>query len=130
MKKKKGEMTSGQIVSLIILIISFVVILLVFLANDWNQTIDSETCHQSVIYRASLHQLAKSATDYVPLKCKTEKICLTDGEECKEYGKDSRKNPVTTVKLEDNKDEAKKQILDSIANSLYECHTMMGEGEV
>ncbi len=126
--EKKGDLTSEQLIGLIILVISFVVILILYASLNWNPTIDKEVCHQSVIYRATLHEITKNP-QIVPLKCQTEKICLTNGNECV-YGKPSKKNPVTTVKLNSDKEKAKKEVSDSISNSLLDCHTMLGEGKI
>ena len=125
---KKGEMTSEMIIGLVILVISFVILIIVFANLYWTPTIDKEACHQSVIFRATAHQITNNP-QIIPLKCKTEKICLTNGGDCI-YGKSTKKDPISTVKLSSNSEQAKKEVLDSIANSLLDCHTMLGEGKI
>ena len=132
MKKnnKKAEMTGTATVEILILIASIVVIFLFWAAFNWNPTIDRETCHESIVLRSSFNmgflEVSKKA---VPLKCQTEKICL--GGTCElDFGKTTKENLVTKVKLSSNEKEAKTEILDTIANSMYDCHSMLGEGKL
>ena len=129
-KNKHAEMTGKAIVELIILIASISVILLLWVAFNWNPTIDRESCHQSIILRSSFNAgFLEVSKNVVPLKCQTEKICL--GGSCEsEFGDAGRKNPVTKIKLSKNEEELKQEVLETIANSMYDCHSMLGEGKL
>ncbi len=131
-KRRKAELTSGQIVSIIILAISFIIILFIlYKAYNWNPLIDRETCHESIVYRSSVNWGLIKTSNMVPLKCQTEKVCLTmGGKECTQVGKNSPNNPVTTVKLDKDIISARQQVMDKIAEGMYDCHSMLGEGQL
>ncbi len=124
--EKRAELTSKTIVVLVILIISFVIILLaVYFGLDWTGRVDREVCHQSVIYRATLPAFG-GLKDYVPLKCKTQKICITTGligGRCEEEFGES--GGVTKIKVKDVQ-----QINRAIAQEIIDCWSTMGEGKV
>lgn len=115
--KKKGDVISAPIVGIILLVIGFVIILIVYSQLGWKGQVDREVCHDSVILRASAPDLAKG---YIPLRCKTEKICF--GGECSVY---SGADGVDNVKVSD-----KYQIEKYISEEIVDCWAMMGEGKV
>ncbi len=125
--KKKADLTSKQLVTIIVLIASFAVILIFYWQYNWTGTIDKEVCHQSVVMRSTFNYGPfEPGKEVIPLKCKTEKICLTmSGEDCEEFGKPSKKNPITKIKVKNKED-----IMEAIANAMYECHSMLGEGKL
>jgi hypothetical protein len=129
---KKGELTSGQIISLIILILSFVIILFVLWKTyTWNPIIDKESCHQSVVFRSSVNFGFIKSSKVVPLKCQTEKMCMTmSGQDCLQVGKNTKTNIVTPVKLDKDPEIARQQLLDKITEAMYDCHSMLGEGKL
>ncbi len=112
---KKGEITSNQIVILVILIVSFAVILFFWLSFGIKGTTDKEICHNSVITRGSVPVFK----DTVELQCKTQKVCIT-ADSCEDEGKYEE---IIKVK---SKDELKNEIIDL----MYDCWWMMGEGKV
>jgi hypothetical protein len=118
--KKRADLTSTQLVLIILAVMAFAIILiLIFKFNLW-PIADKETCHQSVIYRATLPKLVQ---DYIPLKCKTQRYCITSGlfgDNCKELGKEYSKVRVSDVE----------QIEQFIAQETIDCWSMMGEGKV
>jgi len=118
MKKinKKAELTSKQLITIIILIISFAIILIFFLTLGLRKTIDTETCRNSVILRGSL--LLGGET--VQLKCKTSDVCLSMGGDCGVTRKD-----LVTIKVKDENELTKEMV-----NLLWDCWWMMGEGKV
>lgn len=126
MKNKKAEMTSNQLIKVAILFASVVVIslflMIVFLWSKPN--IDQETCHTSIVLRSTYNSALFDTSKIVPLKCRTEKICLSGGGDCNEFKAD------VDIKLSKDKEEAKKQVLDTIANAMYDCHSMLGEGKL
>jgi hypothetical protein len=120
---KKGEMTSKQIISIILLVVGFGIILVFLLAYPWGETINRETCHESVIIRATSPQLTQS---YVPLKCKEAKFCITSkliGKgDCDEF---KNEEGVTKVRVS-----SKEDIEKFLAREYIDCWTMMGEGKI
>lgn len=124
MNMKKGEMTSTQLITLIIIIVSFAIILLVWYSFSWNPQIDKEVCHTSIVLRSSANNAIFETSKVIPLKCKTEKICLTCGEDCEQFKAD------TKVKVSSDSEKAKEEILDTIANAMYDCNSMLGEGKL
>lgn len=124
-KKKRAEMTSTTLVTIVLLIISFIVIIFLYIQFDWTGRVDREVCHQSVIYRATLPSFG-GLKEYVPLKCKTQKICITSGligGRCEEEFGESE--GVLKVKVNDER-----QIERAIAQEIVDCWSTMGEGKV
>ncbi len=132
LKWKKAEITSGQLVLMIILIISFVIIIyFLYSIYNWNPMIDKEACHQSIVFRSSVNWGVIKASKIIPLKCQTEKICMSmSKDDCLQVGKNSRNNPVTTVSLDKDTVNARQQVLDQIIESMRSCHEMLGEGQL
>lgn len=126
LRDRIGEMTSSQFVILIILIVSFAIILLMFWIYPWNEEISKDTCHSSVVMRSSFNFGPIEASKEIPLKCKTEKICLSSkGKDCTELGPGSRNDPVEKIRAK-----TKGEALDVIAQAMYDCHSMLGEGKL
>lgn len=120
---KKG-LALSTIVGLIILVLGFVILIFAFTQINWTGDVNREVCHQSVIYRATLPSFA-GMKDYVPLKCNTEKICITSGlfgGKCREF--DNVKG-VSRINVRDVEDVEK-----VIAQEILSCWEMMGEGKV
>ncbi len=121
---KKGEMTSKMLITIILLITGFVILLFVYLQIAEGD-IDREVCHQSVILRATIPNIAQS---FIPLKCKTAKICVKgdkffDRGKCEEeFGDIKGISKVKVDKVE--------QIEKVISQEIIDCWTMMGEGKV
>ena len=130
---KRGEMTSKQLVSLILIIAAFVIIMIVAMITwKWGgETITKEECHESIVLRSAFNFGLANPGQVIPLRCATEKICLSQGgSDCREFGVSTKKNPVTKVKLSSDDERAKTEIMDNIANMLYECNSMLGEGKL
>ncbi|MDP2951238.1 MAG: hypothetical protein Q8N55_02535 [bacterium] len=125
MKNKKGELTSKEIVTLVMVGLAVVIFVIFYSFYPWGGTINKETCHQSIIFRSTFNAGPfEPGRELIPLKCQTDKICLTADGSCKEFeGVD---------KLEKTKIEVSKErdILDAFANALYDCHSMLGEGNL
>lgn len=120
--KKKADFGARTLVTIILTILGFV-ILLFFLFNLINiGKVDKEACHQSVILRGTTPETLES---FVPLNCKTEKICITTktfGGECEDF---ENSKGITYIRV--NK---KEQVEKAIAESLIDCWSMMGEGKL
>ena len=119
---KKGELMTGQIVSFILLIVSFIIILYVFSLIYSKDIIDDTACHESVVLRATaIASTTKVLGGLAPLQCKTDKICL--GGDCKEF--EGAENVLNIKDIEENRDIEK-----VVAQEMVDCWTMMGEGKV
>jgi len=122
--RKKAEITSSQIVAIILVILGFAIILFVYYQLSWTGMVDREVCHQSVIYRGTSQYLT-GTTSYVPLNCKTDKVCITSGilgGSCKEF-----ENVKGVAKL---KVKNKEEIEQFIAKDIIDCWQTMGEGKI
>ncbi len=114
-KNKLGELTTQQIVMLVILIVSFAVILIFLFFLDLGKQTDSQICHDSVVLRGN----SVLPSDSVPLKCNTQYLCLTNDKSC-----ESMTNP----KIE--KVDSKEQVYNTLAEQMVNCWWMYGEGKV
>lgn len=119
---KKG-LALSTIVGLIILILGFVILLYAYYQLNWTGNVDKQVCHQSVIYRATLPAFA-GAKEYVPLKCKTGKICIVSksGGKCSEFLNTAG---VTYIKAKD-----KTAVEQAVAREILSCWETMGEGKL
>ncbi len=113
-ENKRGELTSQQIVTIVILIVSFVIILAFIVSLNLKAEVNKESCRNSVILRGSA--LGKSTS----LQCKTQEVCISGGEECNNLGKDA-----VTIKAE-----TKEELFNELSDLLYDCWYQMGEGKI
>lgn len=121
---KSGDISAETLIVVILLAIGFAVALIFYWQMAWSGTADKEACHESVVFRASLLN-AVDAEKYVPLKCKTDKVCITAGffgGSCDEF---EGLKGVTTAKVKNIE-----QIEQLMAQNIVDCWTMMGEGKV
>lgn len=124
MKKRKSMMAMNMLITIILLVIGFAIVFYFFVMFDWTGNVNKEVCHQSVIYRATLPSIA-GAKEYVPLKCKTDKICITSGligGSCKEFENDKG---ITKLKVSNTQ-----EIEQILAREIISCWKMMGEGKI
>lgn len=125
MKKGFGKrgIVMSTIVGLIILILGFAILLFAYYQLNWTGNVDKQVCKQSVIYRATLPSFA-GAKEYVPLKCKTGKICITfkSGGKCSEFANTAG---ITYIKVKD-----KTEIEQAVAREILSCWETMGEGKL
>jgi hypothetical protein len=123
-EKSKKALALSTVVGLIILILGFAILVIAFTQINWTGEINRDVCHQSVIYRATLPSFA-NMKELVPLKCKTDKICITSGffgGKCKEF---ENVKGVSIVKVNDKEDVEK-----TISQEIVGCWEMMGAGKV
>lgn len=121
---KKGDISASFLITVILGVLAFGIILIVYSQFNWTSQANQETCHESVIFRATLPMLANSK-DFVPLKCQTEKICFTAGlisGKCLEF--ENAKGIINT------KVSKKEQIEQEIAKKIIDCWEMMGQGKL
>ena len=149
---KRGELTSTQIVSIILVIIGLAIGLMFFFGIFKNESLtDRELCKLSILSRATLPSVASQA---VPLSCFTEKICITldkpfvedvkdalslsgsaigfsKKSECEQFAGEEN---VRTVKLKIDgsiKDEKSREIVQrEVANAMFDCWHMAGQGKL
>ncbi len=116
---KKGEMTTEQIVMMIILIASFAVILFFLVRLGIDDEKDKEVCRNSVLTKGGIDKVSGAVGDSVPLNCQTSYVCLTRDGSCEAMHK-----PKThKVKTED-------EVYEALATELADCWWMFGEGKV
>ena len=118
LKEKTGELTTQQVVGLIILITSFAVILFFFFRLNLGETTNKEICHNSVVLKG------KSVAGFGSLDCRTNYLCISGGEECEGI------SPTETKEIDLTKDNAKNEIMKAIADEMADCWWMFGEGKV
>lgn len=112
---KKGEMTTQQIVILIILIASFAVLLFFLFRLNLGDETDKQLCYNSVMNRAN----KLVPTESVPLNCKRSYVCLSKDGSCENF-----LDPIVKkVKTEE-------EVYEVLANELSDCWWMFGEGKV
>jgi len=119
-KNKTAELTTQQLVTLIVLIVSFAVILILLFRLNLGEITDKEICHNSVIMKAQ-SKLKSGALD-----CRTNYVCISGGEKCDDF------NPSITVDINMNQEEEKikNDTMKAIANEMADCWWMFGEGKV
>jgi len=132
MRQKKADISSKYLISVFILIASFAVILVLLWRINLTDEIDKQTCYESLVLRSTFNLgPLEVGRENIPLKCRTEKICLTmSGKDCEEFGLSSKENPITKIKLDSSSTKARAEAIDAIANALYDCHAMMGQGKL
>ena len=113
--KKKGELTTQQIVTIIILIVSFAVILFFLSRLNLGETGNKQICHNSVLLKS------KTAGFGGRLDCRTSYLCISGGGKCETL------NPTETIRVNPNK---KSEIMEAIAKEMADCWWMFGEGKI
>ncbi len=113
MKNKKGALTQKQLITIVILIISFVIILASFVMFGLKSRIDTEACRNSVVMRG-----IPFGDYFISLKCKTQDVCLSMGGGCEESV-----DEIIPI-------ETKKELMKEISDLFVSCWWMMGEGKV
>ena len=116
--EKRGEITTQQIVMLIILILSFSVILFLIFRLDLGQITNEEICRNSVILKG------KSTFKTGNLDCRTSYVCISGGGDCEGI------NPTKTVEVKGDSAEIEKQVMKALAEEMVSCWSQFGEGEI
>ena len=115
---KKGELTTKQLVTLIILIASFAIILFLIFRLDLGQVTREQVCHNSVVLQAR-NPLDKLDTS-VEFDCEARDVCITGGEEC--VGSFDK---IIDVDKSDNSG-----VIKGILGEMTNCWWMFGEGKL
>lgn len=127
MVNRRGEISTTMIVTMIILLIGASIIFMVYKELAFSETADTQVCHSSVIMRGSIPEIIKG---YIPLKCSTQKICLTNGiigDKCDDKGEAfaGYEKGIIKAKVGDKKDVER-----VISQKVIDCWKMMGEGKI
>jgi hypothetical protein len=115
---KKAELTTQQIVMIIVLLVSFIVLLIFIFKVNFQNTSEKEICQSSV-------QLSGKTSFFGKIDCKIHYLCISGGGECKGFTyKD-------TAKISSTKDSDKKnEIMKVLADEMADCWWMFGEGKI
>jgi hypothetical protein len=127
--KKKGGLTSTQLVIIVLVLAGFGILAFVFSQIAFTGRMDRETCHTSVIARATALQLTKDTFVPVPLKCKTNKICATTNALLRGECQNSF-DKFDTLRISAEGKKMDNQIKMALGREMVDCWTMMGEGRV
>ena len=114
-ESKKGELTTQQIVILIVLIVSFVIILFLIFRLNLGGTTNEEICHNSVVLNG------QSSLTSGPLNCKTDYLCISASNSCTDFSSSN----TATVPSGD-----KTKIMKALADEMSTCWYEFGEGQV
>lgn len=114
MKNKKGEITTQQIVLLVVLIASFAVILFFLLRLNLSEESQKELCRNSVILKGN--DVTRGSTQ---LNCYRSYECVTADGSCEGLNDPIKHNA-----------NSKEEVYETLANNMAECWWMFGEGKV
>ncbi len=112
MRNNRAELSTQQIVLIIILIASFTVILFFLLRLGIGEKSEEQLCHNSVLQKASVFSDA-------PLQCDRNYVCITKDGSCEGL-----------VKPEKIKVKNLDGVYEALANEMADCWWMFGEGKV
>jgi len=131
---KKGFLMSDVTIKVILIMLGLTVILFLIWQINWKGTIDRETCHQSVIFKATVPEdtiihTGQKIVD-LPLRCETEKICISKNSLLAGNCGDELGSNFKTERVSGTKEQKEQQIKEIIANSIYDCWSVMGEGKL
>jgi len=125
---RRAELTSIQIILLLLAIFGFVIVLAALFLVDLGGYSEDDICSLSVLTRATAPTEIQGA---VPLKCRTEKICIREGffgDACKEQF--AGEEDVTYIRVSGTDEQKAKKIEEISANAMYDCWNTMGRGKL
>lgn len=112
---KRAELTTTQIVGLVVLILSFVIILFLIFQLNLGETSQKELCRDSVILKGK----SLLPTGQAPLNCKSEYVCFSKTDSCGD------KTYERIVKVN-----SKNGFYRALADEMADCWWMFGEGKI
>jgi hypothetical protein len=124
---KRGDI-NWFIVTIIISLLTLAVFLIVIIAFPFQETLDRTACKESVILKATLPGDKVPAKEFINLRCKTRKVCVTLDSKgnCTSLGE-----TFDTLRLTATEDAAKKeQIKMLVSREMIDCWEMLGEGKL
>lgn len=129
---KRGELSSAALVTIILAVVGFILVGLALynIFKDDSLT-NRDLCRLSVLSRATV---PSAGQQFVPLNCQTEKICLTvdgDNNDCKQFAGERNVRKVE-LKVDGGLNDAKavENIQREVANAMYDCWLMTGQGKL
>ncbi|MBI5804357.1 hypothetical protein HY450_03875 [Candidatus Pacearchaeota archaeon] len=129
--EKRGELTSTQIITILLTIIGFVVVVIFLLTIlDFKNTSLDEVCRLSILTRATTPDALEK---FIPLNCETKRYCLTTtGEDCVQFIGESNveKVKLPSGTLENGKTKAAQKIEEISANAMFDCWSITGKGRL
>ena len=124
---KKGQLSTFQIVTIILSILGLVIAIGLFLLFSSSLNTSSQICHLSVLTRATSTAALQS---FIPLKCTTGKICLTADSNSQCADSFAGETGVQVIKLPSDYQSAILTIDQTSADAMYNCWSNMGEGKL
>ena len=118
---KRAELTTEQIVGLIILIVSFAIILFLLFRLNLQELTDKEICHNSILTVGKSTIKSEASID-----CKTNYVCISGGKKCENF----LPSLTREIQLTDSEEENKNKIMNALAEEMADCWWMFGEGKV
>lgn len=124
---RKASLTAIQITALVLVILAFAFVVGLIVKMNFFPDISKNICHSSVVLRGTASLISDNAETYVPLKCQTDKYCITaksssEGNgDCPDFQGESANN----VRVSSVQDVDK-----FIANEIISCWQEMGEGKI
>lgn len=132
--ERRGELTSEQIIGIVLAIIGFIIILAFATQLGTEDYSTDEICRLSVLSRATAAEAIPGVQQNIPLKCTTKKICLTATKEgeCSQFvgEKDVVNIQLPAVKDQQSADQQAREIERVLAQSMYDCWNIMGQGKL
>lgn len=125
---KRGELTTTQIVLLVILITSFAIILFFIFRLNLQQESVKQICQNSVTLRGNSF-LSKDIAP-PPLNCRTSYVCITEDGTCDIYNQNT--NQWQKMSSYDYRVVVKnqKELYSALAEEMATCWWMFGAGEI
>lgn len=127
MGKSRGDISATTLIGVILLIIGFGIVFM-FIARLYNsENVDREACQESVTLRGIASGLTPYGTgeNFVTLRCKTQKLCLTSAF----FGGDCSQN-FGNERVLNKKVKNENGISKVISDEVLACWDMMGQGRV
>ena len=115
---KRGELTTDQIVLIVILILSFSIIILFITRLGPDKMADKQICRSSILLASQKNLLGTLAQSGI--NCKTNYLCISFKEDCK--GMEASQKEII------GKTYPKEEILRVIVEELADCWQMYGAG--
>ncbi|HEB46896.1 MAG TPA: hypothetical protein ENI22_00310 [Candidatus Pacearchaeota archaeon] len=112
-KNRRGELTTKHLVTIMVLIVSFIIVLFLLFRLNLGETTDDEICRNSVMLRGQSKLVSG------PIDCRTNYLCVSGGGECE------GKSPKLSVNPN-----SKNEVMKAIADEMSSCWFKFGEGEV
>ncbi len=115
---KKGDLTTTQIVMIIILVTSFAILLFFIVRLNLRQESVKDVCHNSVVLRGN--SAIPGATTTIPLNCRQAYVCVTADGTCERMSSYDYKLDVNT----------EEEMYHALAEEMATCWWTYGEGKI